>query len=228
MESENALLRAHIAELQAQLKELGVEPRVPPNYPGYMSTSISWPSSTLGNENNAWADSSQRRASTSPVPGYAPVSGVENADYRPLPQFKTRSFGDNYIGVSSTDSLLSHIKGTSLSLFGTEIDITDFVDSEEDYDKSVMSYSHFLKVALNEDHVQHIPFPPYQTLNEYANWYMRSLNPYTMILDKPTFMQLVWFSAVSSCRLVLTRCRSGVLAMNPTLLLRLPRLYACT
>ncbi|KAF2708074.1 hypothetical protein K504DRAFT_298521 [Pleomassaria siparia CBS 279.74] len=193
MESENAYLRAHISELQAQLKEMGVEPRTPSNYTGYMAPTMSWPPSNLGNDNQGWGDISQRRSSTSPIPGYAPASGLENTDYRPLPHFKTGSIGDNYLGVSSADSLLSHIKGTSLSLFGTEIDITDFVDNEEDYDKSVMSYNHFLKASLNDDaHVHQIPFPPYHTLKEYATWYIRSLNPYTMILDKPTFMHLIW------------------------------------
>jgi hypothetical protein len=194
MEGENAYLRAHVAELQAQLKEMGVEPRAPTNYSGYLAPSMSWPASNLGSESQGWADSSQRRASSSSIPGYAPASGLESTDYRPLPQFKTGSIGDNYLGVSSADSLLSHIKGTSLSLFGTEIDITDFVDNDEgDYDTSVMSYNHFLKVALNEDpHVQHVPFPPYQTLSEYATWYLRSLNPYTMLLDRPAFMQLIW------------------------------------
>lgn len=196
MESENAFLRAHIAELQAQLKDLGVEPRTPSNYTAYLSSSMPWPTSSLGNDSQGWGDASQRRASTSPMPGYAPASGLESTDYRPLPQFKQGSIGDNYLGVSSADSLLSHIKGTSLSLFGTEIDITDFVDNEDDYDNSVMSYNHFLKVALNDDqHVQPVPFPPYQTLSEYSTWYIRSLNPYTMLLDKPTFMALVWSSS---------------------------------
>jgi hypothetical protein len=194
MEGENAYLRAHVAELQAQLKEMGVEPRTPTNYTGYLSSSIPWPTQNTGPESQGWGDASQRRASTSPIPGYTPASGLESTDYRPLPQFKTGSIGDNYLGVSSADSLLSHIEGTSLSLFGTEIDITDFVDAEEgDYDNSIMSYNHFLKVALNEDrHIQHVPFPPYQTLSDYATWYLRSLNPYTMLLDRPTFMQLVW------------------------------------
>ncbi|KAF2469025.1 uncharacterized protein BDR25DRAFT_289187 [Lindgomyces ingoldianus] len=195
MEAENGYLRAQVAELQAQLKELGVEPRTVPAYNGFPPSSIQWPASGLSSDGGqGWVDASQRRTSTSPLPGY--VSGpnvLEGTEYRPLPQFKPGSIGDNYLGVSSADSLLSHIKGTSLSVFGTEIDITDFVQNEEEYDKSVMSYNHFLKVALNDEpQVEPVAFPEYQQLSEYAGWYLRSLNPYTMLLDKPEFMHLIW------------------------------------
>jgi hypothetical protein len=102
------------------------------------------------------------------------------------------SIGDNYLGVSSADSLLSHIKGTSLSVFGIEIDMADFVQDELEYDKSIMSYDHFLRVCFNEDQrVEYVPYPDKQALSEYSNWYLRSLNPYTMVLHRPTFMHLV-------------------------------------
>jgi hypothetical protein len=128
----------------------------------------------------------------SPLEGYAPASGVGNTEYRPLPQFKPGSVGDNYLGVSGTASLPSQIKGTSLSVFGTEIDIADLVQSEADYDKSVMSYDHFMTVILGEDKtVEKLDFPEYQDLKDFAMWYFRSLNPYTMLLDRPTFMKLV-------------------------------------
>lgn len=186
MEVENSYLRAQIAELQSQLKEMGVEPCVPPSYNGYATSSMPYAASSSGNE---WGDAPQRRASTSPLPGYAPATGLENN--RPLPQFKQSSFGDNYLGVSSPDSLISNIKGTSLSVFGHEIDITDFAENNQEYDKSVMSYSHFLKVSLNEERVDPVPLPPYQNLSEYCSWYLRSMNPYTMLVDKPTLMNLV-------------------------------------
>jgi hypothetical protein len=95
--------------------------------------------------------------------------------------------------VSSEDTLLSHIKGTSLSIFGTKLDITDFVEEKGvDYDSSELSYSHILRVIFREDQdVEHVPYPDYNTLHSYAAWYILSLNPYTMLLDKPTFMKLV-------------------------------------
>ncbi|ORY08661.1 hypothetical protein BCR34DRAFT_674996 [Clohesyomyces aquaticus] len=192
MESENSFLRSQVAELQAQLKELGVEPRAVATYNGFAPASAQWPPSSLtGDNSHAWAEDSHRRASTSPLP-YATGSTTLEASGA-LPQFKMGAIGDNYLGVSSADSLLSHIKGTSLSVFGTEIDITDFVQNEEKYDRSPMSYHHFLKVALNDDDkVERIEFPEYQQLSDYASWYLRSLNPYTMLLDKAEMMSLIW------------------------------------
>jgi hypothetical protein len=162
--------------------------------------------------NPDWAHVQQRQSSPSP-PGYIPASGLEPTDYRPLPEFKQGSVGDNYVGVSSADSLLSHIKGTSLSVFGTELDITDFVEeNEEDYDNSELSYNHFLKVILGEDTaVEFVPYHDYNTLQQYATWYIRSMNPYTMLLDKPTFMKLVSLFVLHSW-LLLTMVRFGELA----------------
>ncbi|KAF2737707.1 hypothetical protein EJ04DRAFT_95407 [Polyplosphaeria fusca] len=186
-EAENNYLRAHIADLQAQVKELGAEPRALAAYNGFAPPSLSWQqSSGVANDSSAWGD---RRASTSPLPPYA----SDPSELQHLPQFKTGSIGDNYLGVSSADSLLSHIKGTSLSVFGTEIDITDYAVNEEEYDKSVMSYNHFLRVALNDGPlVEQAPLPDRKQLVELATWYLRSLNPYSMLLDKPTFMALIY------------------------------------
>ena len=192
METEIQYLRAQASELQAQLKELGVEPRAVSGFAAFRNQSPSWQSPGVSSDIQEWPDSSRRRSSNISMPGYA-GSAVDNTEQRPLPQFKPgNSVGDNYLGVSSADSLLSHINGTSLSVFGTEIDITDFVQSESEYDNSVMSYNHFSRVCLNEDQrVEHVPYPDHKTLSEYSHWYLRSLNPYTMLLHRPVFMHLV-------------------------------------
>lgn len=184
MESENAYLRAHLADLQAQLKDLGVEPRAPPVY-----ANMPWPSSAAPVDTPDWS-SAQRQPSASPMPGYAPAG--DKADFRSLPQFKYGSIGDNYLGVASGDSLLSHIRGTSLSVFGTEIDVTDFVPAGAEYENSPFSYRTLLKICFGGQHVEPAPLPPYEALKEWATWYLRSLNPYTMLVHKPAFMDLVW------------------------------------
>ncbi|KAF9732617.1 hypothetical protein PMIN07_007799 [Paraphaeosphaeria minitans] len=191
LESENSYLRSQVAELQAQLKELGVEPRTTPSYNSTSQSTTAWPPSTATSE---WGDASNRRASTnastSPAAGYAPASSTLETN-RPLPQYKHQDFGDNYLGVSSADSLLSNISGTSLSVFGHDINITDFVD-DQDYDNSYMSYTYVMRVALSHTQPDPVPLPPYQTLKEYCTWWFRSMHPYMMILDKPTLMKLVW------------------------------------
>jgi hypothetical protein len=184
MESENTYLRAHLADLQAQLKDMGVEPRAPPAY-----GSMPWPAPGSAGDAQDWSNA-QRRPSTSPMPGYAPAG--DHTDFRSLPQFKYGSIGDNYLGVASGDSLLSHIRGTSLSVFGTEIDITDFVQDETEYENSPYSYTSLVKICVGGQHVDPAPLPPYEALKEWATWYLRSLNPYTMLVHKPAFMDLIW------------------------------------
>lgn len=191
MESENAYLRRQIAELQDQLKENGIEPRALPAYTGLLPPPTPWTSSARGSESHSWADA-HRRTSTSPLPGYAPAGSTDQVEFRPLPQFKHGSIGDNYLGVGGGDHPLSHIRGTSLSIFGTEINITDYMKTEPEYESSVMSYTALIKVALGGEPVEPVPLPDYKSLNDYATWYLRSLNPYTMLVHKPVFMQLVW------------------------------------
>lgn len=187
MESENSYLRAHIADLQAQLKEHGIEPRPPPSYTNNLQTP-SHPWSSTSNDTPSWPDASTR-TSPSPLSGYAPATVPPKPEW--LPQFKHGSIGDNYLGVASGDLPLSHIKGTSLSIFGTEIDITDFMPAETEYEKEAMSYSTLVKIAMGGQPVETPQLPPYNELNEYAIWYLRSMNPYTMLVHKPAFMQLV-------------------------------------
>ncbi|CAO2649838.1 Nn.00g011300.m01.CDS01 [Neocucurbitaria sp. VM-36] len=183
MESENQYLRNQIADLQAQLKEVGVEPRPTPAYNPLQPPNLPY--------DKSWSDT-PRRTSTSPLPGYAPAACVVKSEFQSLPQFKHGSIGDNYLGVAASDSLLSHIKGTSLSVFGTEIDITDFMTGEAEYESSPMSYTTLVKISVGGQSVDAPPLPPYQGLHEYAMWYLRSLNPYTMLVHKPVVMDLIW------------------------------------
>lgn len=161
---------------------------------------IPWTPTSAGNEGQMWeAEQSQSSGSAPPLAPYnnhvgAPSApdDLENNIFPALPAFKTGCIGDNYLGVSSADSLLSPIKGTSLSVFGTEIDITDFVQGDSDDPRSVMSYGHFLNVAMNFDQsVEVAHLPDFQQMNEYAIWYLRSLNPYTPVVHKSAFMELV-------------------------------------
>ncbi|KAF1846222.1 uncharacterized protein K460DRAFT_406442 [Cucurbitaria berberidis CBS 394.84] len=185
MESENQYLRNQIADLQAQLKEVGVEPRPTPAYNPLQPPSLSY-------DTQSWSET-PRPISTSPLPGYAPAGGGPGkGELHSLPHFKHGSIGDNYLGVASGDSLLSHIRGTSLSVFGTEIDITDFMADEAEYESSVMSYTTLLRISSGGQRVVAPSLPPYQGLQEYAMWYLRSLNPYTMLVHKPAFMDLIW------------------------------------
>jgi hypothetical protein len=193
MESENAYLRRQIADLTEQLKDNGIEPRPLPAYNSSLQPPSlpPWSSTNRSGDSQSWSDP-HRRTSVSPLSGYVPASATDKLEFRPLPQFKHGSIGDNYLGVGTGDHPLSHIRGTSLSIFGTEIDITDYMEDEDEYETSVMSYTALAKVALAGKPVEPVPLPDYKQLSDYATWYLRSLNPYTMLVHKPAFMELVW------------------------------------
>lgn len=110
-----------------------------------------------------------------------------------LPTFRSGCIGDNYLGVSSANDWLSPIKGTSLALFGMELDLAEFIPSEQDSASVAMSYQTFLSQAFNRSS-QYAPVPPpfqYDEVYTYAEWYLRSINPFTPILHKPDFMTLL-------------------------------------
>ena len=100
---------------------------------------------------------------------------------------------DNYLGVSSTDNVLSPMKGTSLSLFGFQIDLADFIPPEVNESSSFDSYQSFVAFAFRKDpKPDKVDLPAsYDECETYAKWFFRSINPYTPILHKPDFMRLV-------------------------------------
>lgn len=124
--------------------------------------------------------------------------------FRALPAFRTGCTGDNYLGVSSGNSHLSSIKGTSLHILGMEIDIADFTSTDMDEPEDSIyhpplynkSYQAFLQSSLGVNpRIEKVDLPPREEGLTYAQWYFRVLNPYAPILHKPSFMRLV--SAVS-------------------------------
>ncbi|KAL1630073.1 hypothetical protein SLS54_000933 [Diplodia seriata] len=212
LEYENNQLKGAVYALQQQLKEIGVEPRLPsgsqppPSFtPSPLPTQTSsWP--------NGLANDSQTWGSTPPAPSAASLSGStyphmadtngsmrdgEAAHFRGpnLPTFRAGLHGDNYLGVSSANSVLSPIKGTSLSFFGMEIDLNDFVPDDVEDLSNPVSYQHFLAVALNapgcpRPKKEELP-ASYSECATYATWYFRGLHPYAPVLYKPHFMDLL-------------------------------------
>ncbi len=118
-----------------------------------------------------------------------------------LPEFRTGSSGDNYLGISSGNSFLSSIRGTALNVLGMQIDIADFTSTDMDepdqaslhaeplYNKSYLS---FVQSAFNiNPKFEKVDLPGKTEGLTYAQWYFRVLNPYLPVLHKPTFMALV-------------------------------------
>jgi hypothetical protein len=112
-----------------------------------------------------------------------------NAHGALLTEFRTGCIGDNYLGVSSGNSWLSPIEGTSLTLFGATLDLAEFIP--EDQVDSGTSYQNFLDHAFVEKQKNAPQLPAWETGKVYAEWYFRSIQPMLPILHKPHFMKLL-------------------------------------
>ncbi|KAJ9662115.1 hypothetical protein H2201_006223 [Coniosporium apollinis] len=118
---------------------------------------------------------------------------VEANQFHPLPAFRAGCNGDNYLGISSADFGLSPIKATSLTFFGAEIDIKDFIpDDAADEAESPTSYQHFLKYTVGKEQPPYsVPLPSLQECQMYAGHFFSLIHPHGPILCKRKFMELL-------------------------------------
>lgn len=118
-----------------------------------------------------------------------------------LPYFRDGLAGNNYLGVSTGNSLLSSIRGTSMNVLGMEIDLADYMSPDLDepdparpgtqpvYNKS---YRAFVQTAFGiSPKLAKVELPPKCEGMEYAKVYFRVTNPYLPIVHKPSFMATV-------------------------------------
>lgn len=113
-----------------------------------------------------------------------------------------------YLGVSSDQEPLSSIKGTTLSVLGTSIDIMQFdaadVDMDEPppdaqvaenlYNKSVQA---FLQSVMNINSVPDAHLPIRKDAFQYSEWYFLMVHPFLPVIHKPSYMNLVGVSCPS-------------------------------
>jgi hypothetical protein len=106
---------------------------------------------------------------------------------------------DAHLGVGTDKAPLSSIKGTSLSILGSTIDIgsLDAPDMDEPppsaqgsslYNKSVQA---LLQSIMNVNQPLVVKLPPRQDAFTYAEWYFVMIHPFHPVLHKPSFMALV-------------------------------------
>jgi hypothetical protein len=190
LEAQNDHLKAIIADLQARLKEFGVDYKPPlPNHD-------QWSNASTNGEQQQWKSDRSKGDITPTSPFMRPSrGGITNLDSEPstlraLPPFKIGCTGDNYLGVSSADSL-SPIKGLSLSIFGVDFDLSRFVN-EASYLSQPLSYQKFLDITFNRTkEVEPVPLPSFEEVNQFATWYWRSIHCYCPVLDRKAFTDLV-------------------------------------
>ncbi|KAF3069616.1 Transcriptional activator protein acu-15 [Daldinia childiae] len=107
---------------------------------------------------------------------------------------------DAHIGVGADQAPLSSIKGTTLSILGSTIDIGSFDAPDMDepspdapahtpvYNKSAQA---MMQSVTNINPVLHVDYPPRDDAFTYAEWYFLMIYPFHPILHKPTFMTLL-------------------------------------
>jgi len=81
--------------------------------------------------------------------------------------------------------------GTSLALFGTKIDLAEYVPPEDNSDASALSYQTFLSYAYGGAQVEKPNLPNYDEYKMYADIYFRGIQPFIPILHKPDFMPML-------------------------------------
>ncbi|KAL1305676.1 hypothetical protein AAFC00_007269 [Neodothiora populina] len=181
IEAENITLKQYVSDLRAQIQETGMEPRPAPVMPmAYVapggSPTFGWPAQTfdLTQILSDSADKSRGRGAGLP-------------DYRAGPG----SLGDNYLGVSGSNEWVSPIKGTSLTLFGMELDLAEFITNDAQEAFSPTSYENFLQVAFG-GHIYEPPsLPPYQECKAFCEWYFKAVNCHAPIVHKPAILDMV-------------------------------------
>jgi hypothetical protein len=201
LEREKGAMLVHIRELEQLLKNNGVEVR-PWQWPGYNTTYP--PGSSFDDLGNPVQDPSSKDQWHQVGLVWVKNNGRQKtpanpSDYNPW-ALETRP-ADSYLGVSSDSAPLSSIKGTTLSILGTTIDITSFDAPDMDepppgtpigsplYNKSVMA---FLQSTLNVNPAMgNVELPSRLDAFTYAEWYFLMISPFLPILHKPSFDQLV-------------------------------------
>ncbi len=217
LEREKSAMIAHIRELEKLLESNGVEV-APWHWPGYNTTYPAGPGvafDAAGNPTRTptprdqwqqvgtlWLKRGQERKPSIPLTAFTRYSLLES---RPA---------DGYLGVLSDTAPLSSIKGTTLSILGTNVDITSFDAPDMDepppgtpigsplYNKSVMA---FLQSVLNiNPHLDNVELPSRNDAFTYAEWYFLMISPFLPILHKQSFLALVGRSLITDIFTALT------------------------
>lgn len=202
LEAENSTLKNHIKNLERVLADNGVEVRPwegsnanrNPYPPGItldaMGNPIHDPMSQgeWQQQGSVWVRKSRQGSQSTPG-RYTRCSLLES---RPT---------ESYLGVTLDSEPLSSIKGTTLSVLGTTIDITSFDAPDMDepspttpigsplYNKSVMAFYQSM-VRINPP-MEHCDLPSRHDAFTYAEWYFLTIYPFMPLVHRPSFMQLL-------------------------------------
>ncbi|KAK4187929.1 putative transcriptional activator protein [Podospora australis] len=210
LEREKGAMLAHIRSLEKLLENNGIEVR-PWQFPGYNST---YPPGMavdhMGNpvhdptSKDQWAQVGLvwvKEGRKVPAAPPSERSGNGSSSRQSLVESRPHA-NDAHLGVTWDKEPLSSIKGTTLSILGTSLDITaafDTPDMDEPppgalvgsplYNKSVMA---MFQSTLNVNPaLTNVELPSRHDAFTYAEWYFLMISPFLPILHKPSFIQLL-------------------------------------
>ena len=205
LEGRLAQVEDYNRQLKEQIASLGEEPRPEPvtqHYflgqrdkgPAGVPSNGQWGPHTNGGPDRGWSlqTDEARRGSDLSLDGRVR-----------LPEFRSGLIGNNYLGISSGNSLVNSVRGTSMNVLGMEIDLVDYMSPDVDepdpsnigrpiYNKS---YRAFIETAFGTSprllHGSDVELPPREEGLNAADVYFRITNPFTPVVHKPTTMKLV-------------------------------------
>lgn len=199
LETDNAELKQYIAELRRQIREQGIEPRPGP---GHEANGSAVSNGAADDNHSAPSDGgTSPSASSLPRPddphslanilNPAPYPQSNRNSSSVLPEYKSDSVGDNYLGVSSANEWPCPASGTSHSLFGMDLDLKDFVISEDEEFARSTTYESFFKYAFEDRKTDAPPLPPYQQTRQMCEIWFKLGGCWVPFLHKPDFLAMV-------------------------------------
>ena len=230
LESHNCLLQGRLASLGEEVPD--VEPKIKHEDPA-TAPLVQWHEEQRVGNRSVW---DKNGGGTRDVDhggssfGGNMVNRPTPAEEQPsrLPEFRSGLAGNNYLGVSTGNPLLSSIRGTSMNVLGIEIDLADYVSADLDepdptpagtrppvYNKS---YRAFVQTAFGTSpKLSKVELPPRSEGMNYAHVYFRVTNPYLPVIHKPSFMATVSFLlSITDTLSLLTLTSSHESTMNRT------------
>lgn len=199
--------RSH--ELESRLAALGEDVRPYTNYEDpAMAPLAQWNENYRSSNRRLWEDnghnvktSNQGDSVLNGNTAHGPCSNAPGEPSPQLPNFRGGLTGNNYLGVSTGNSLLSSIRGTSMTVLGIEIDLADYMSADVDEpDPSVpctqpvynKSYRAFVQTAFGTGpKLSKVELPPRSEGMNYAHVYFRLINPYLPVVHKPSLLVTV-------------------------------------
>ena len=174
LEDDNRHLRAHVHALQKRLREANIDP----------GDGLYGAPDSHASPRRSWSNSGPVTPTT--------AAGISTI----IPTLSRPSLPSSHPG-------LELFRGTKLSLFGREIDGSQFDDSFQDT-RSPKSYQG-LMIIQQQNHENNIPDAQLPATKEdalqWARWYFLAVNPFAPAIHKPDMFALVRLSAIDVPRL---------------------------